>query len=180
MRFIGLVVESLVGQLMGVPGNQARFNGLFKWLELEALARTFKQLLRTQLRLAHRKSACESMMISTTVAFLNRTFLVAVDDFDDDIVDCLLQHYHFTKKESASRCLQSFCSDASLAMEIGADAVLVNSAIALARDPAVMAEAMRLGVQAGRLAHLAGRIPKKALASASSPQEEVPAWSLRS
>lgn len=70
-------------------------------------------------------------------------------------------------------------SDAALAMEIGADAVLVNSAIALARDPALMAEAMKLGVQAGRSAYLAGRIPKKTVATASSPQEEIPAWSLR-
>ncbi|MBF8299126.1 MAG: thiazole biosynthesis family protein [Dehalococcoidia bacterium] len=70
-------------------------------------------------------------------------------------------------------------SDASLAMEIGADAVLVNSAIALANDPAVMAKAMRLGVEAGRMAYLAGRIPRTMVASPSSPQEEVPAWSLR-
>ena len=60
-------------------------------------------------------------------------------------------------------------SDAALAMEIGADACLVNSAIALARDPAAMARAMALGVEAGRLAYRAGRIPKKAYASASSP-----------
>jgi thiazole synthase len=65
-------------------------------------------------------------------------------------------------------------SDAALAMEIGSDAVLVNSAIALAEDPAGMAEAMRLGVEAGRKAYLAGRIPKKAYASASSPIEGVP------
>jgi thiazole synthase len=71
-------------------------------------------------------------------------------------------------------------SDASLAMEIGADAVLINSAIALARDPVGMGEAMKLGVEAGRKAYLAGRMPKKAYASASSPQEEIPAWSLRS
>lgn len=70
-------------------------------------------------------------------------------------------------------------SDASLAMEIGADAVLINSAIALARAPIAMGEAMKLGVQAGRTAYLAGRMPKKAYASASSPQEEVPAWSIR-
>lgn len=70
-------------------------------------------------------------------------------------------------------------SDASLAMELGADAVLINSAIALAKDAAGMAEAMRLGVEAGRKAYAAGRIPKKAYATASSPQEEIPAWSLR-
>jgi thiazole synthase len=64
-------------------------------------------------------------------------------------------------------------SDASLAMEIGADAVLVNTAIAEAQDPALMAEAFRLGVEAGRRAYLAGRIPKKAYASASSPIEGV-------
>lgn len=60
-------------------------------------------------------------------------------------------------------------SDASLAMEIGADAVLVNSAIALARDPVAMARAMKLGVEAGRIAALAGRIEKRATASPSSP-----------
>jgi thiazole synthase len=65
-------------------------------------------------------------------------------------------------------------SDASLALEVGADAVLVNTAIAQARDPALMAQAFRLGVEAGRKAYLAGRIPKKPLAEASSPVEGVP------
>ncbi len=60
-------------------------------------------------------------------------------------------------------------SDAASAMEIGADAVLVNSAIALAEDPALMGEAIADGVRAGRKAYLAGRIPVKAYASASSP-----------
>jgi thiazole synthase len=64
-------------------------------------------------------------------------------------------------------------SDASLAMELGADACLVNSAIALAGNPGLMAEAMRRGVQAGRSAFLAGRIARKAYASASSPLEGV-------
>ena len=71
-------------------------------------------------------------------------------------------------------------SDASLAMELGADAVLVNSAIALAQVPVMMADAMKQGVEAGRKAYRAGRIPKKAYASASSPQEDIPAWSVRS
>ncbi len=64
-------------------------------------------------------------------------------------------------------------SDASLAMELGADACLVNTAIAKAASPAAMARAMRLGVDAGRLAYLAGRIPKLPYASASSPVEGV-------
>jgi thiazole synthase len=64
-------------------------------------------------------------------------------------------------------------SDASLALETGADAVLVNTAIAEAKDPALMAEAIRLGVEAGRKAYLAGRIARKAYASASSPIEGV-------
>lgn len=64
-------------------------------------------------------------------------------------------------------------SDASLALEIGADAVLVNTAIAQAKDPVLMAEAFRLGVEAGRAAFLAGRIPRKDLAQASSPLEGV-------
>jgi thiazole synthase len=64
-------------------------------------------------------------------------------------------------------------SDASLAMELGADACLINSAIALAEDPAGMARAMALGIEAGRLAHRSGRMLAKAYASASSPLEGV-------
>jgi thiazole synthase len=60
-------------------------------------------------------------------------------------------------------------SDAAIAMELGADGVLLNSAIAGAENPVAMAEAMKYAVQAGRLAYLAGRIPKKRYASASSP-----------
>ena len=65
-------------------------------------------------------------------------------------------------------------SDAALAMEVGADCVLVNSAIALSDDPPLMAEAIKLGVEAGRKAYLAGRIASKPFASASSPVEGVP------
>lgn len=60
-------------------------------------------------------------------------------------------------------------SEASQVMEYGADCVLVNTAIAQASDPAKMAEAFKLGVEAGRMAYEAGRIPVKAYASASSP-----------
>lgn len=62
-------------------------------------------------------------------------------------------------------------SDAAQAMEAGADAVLVNTAVALSADPALMGSAMAEGVAAGRKAYLAGRIPRKAYASASSPLE---------
>ncbi|MFN0141555.1 MAG: thiazole synthase [Pyrinomonadaceae bacterium] len=62
-------------------------------------------------------------------------------------------------------------SDASIAMELGADAILMNTAIAESRDPARMATAMKLAVEAGRLAYLAGRMPKRLYASASSPIE---------
>ena len=62
-------------------------------------------------------------------------------------------------------------SDATFAMELGADAVLMNTAIALATDPVAMAAAMKLAVEAGRLAYRAGRIPKREFASASSPVE---------
>ena len=60
-------------------------------------------------------------------------------------------------------------SDAAIAMELGADGVLMNTAIALAEDPVAMATAMKLAVEAGRLAYRAGRIPKRLYASASSP-----------
>jgi thiazole synthase len=60
-------------------------------------------------------------------------------------------------------------SDAAVAMELGADGVLMNTAIALAQDPVAMATAMKLAVEAGRLAFRAGRIPRRAHASASSP-----------
>jgi thiazole synthase len=62
-------------------------------------------------------------------------------------------------------------SDAAIAMELGADAILMNTAIAEARDAAQMATAMKLAVQAGRLAYLSGRMPKRLYASASSPLE---------
>jgi thiazole synthase len=60
-------------------------------------------------------------------------------------------------------------SDAAVAMELGVDGVLMNTGIAGARDPLAMAEAMNLAVRAGRLAYLAGRIPRKLYATASSP-----------
>ena len=64
-------------------------------------------------------------------------------------------------------------SEASYVMEMGADAILVNTAIACANDPPEMAEAFKLGVEAGRKAYLAGRIPVKEYASASSPIEGI-------
>jgi thiazole synthase len=64
-------------------------------------------------------------------------------------------------------------SDAALAMELGADGVLMNTAIAGAQDPIRMAEAMNLAVRAGRLAYVSGRIPRKMYATASSPVEGV-------
>jgi len=60
-------------------------------------------------------------------------------------------------------------SEATKAMEMGADALLINSAIALAKDPPMMAKAMGMATESGRLAYLAGRIPKKDYATASSP-----------
>ena len=62
-------------------------------------------------------------------------------------------------------------SDAAVAMELGADGVLMTTAIAAAQDPVRMAHAMRLAVESGRLAYLAGRIPRRMYASASSPVE---------
>ena len=62
-------------------------------------------------------------------------------------------------------------SDAAVAMELGADGVLMNTAIAGAQEPAAMAEAMKHAVIAGRMAYLAGRIPQKMYATASSPVE---------
>src|SRR6266699_430425 len=64
-------------------------------------------------------------------------------------------------------------SDATIAMELGADAVLMNTAIAEARDPEKMATAMKLAIEGGRLAYLAGRMQKRLYASASSPVSGV-------
>jgi thiazole synthase len=64
-------------------------------------------------------------------------------------------------------------SDTSIAMEMGCDAVLMNTAIAGAKNPILMAEAMKLAVEAGRKAFLAGRVPKKLYATASSPLEGI-------
>ena len=62
-------------------------------------------------------------------------------------------------------------SDCTIAMELGCDGVLLNTAIAQARNPVLMARAMRDGVRAGRAAYLAGRMPRRRYASASSPEE---------
>ena len=64
-------------------------------------------------------------------------------------------------------------SDAAVAMELGCAGVLMNTGVAGAKRPVDMARAMRLGVEAGRLAFLAGRIPKKAYANASSPESNL-------
>jgi thiazole synthase len=64
-------------------------------------------------------------------------------------------------------------SDASVAMELGCDGVLMNTGIAGAKDPILMAEAMKQAIEAGRKAYLAGRIPKKLHASASSPLTDL-------
>jgi thiazole synthase len=64
-------------------------------------------------------------------------------------------------------------SDAAIAMELGADAVLMNSGIAHAENPVLMAEAMKHAIIAGRQAYLAGRMPKKLYATASSPLQGV-------
>ncbi|MEA2293172.1 MAG: thiazole synthase [Solirubrobacteraceae bacterium] len=65
-------------------------------------------------------------------------------------------------------------SDAALALELGCDAVLCASAVSRAEDPVAMAHAIRLGVEAGRLAHRAGRIPRRLYAEASTPESGVP------
>ncbi len=64
-------------------------------------------------------------------------------------------------------------SDVTIAMELGAEGVLLNTGIAGAKDPVQMAQAMQHAIEAGRLAHLAGRIPKKLYATASSPWEGI-------
>jgi thiazole synthase len=65
-------------------------------------------------------------------------------------------------------------SDAALALELGCDAVLCASAVSRAEDPVAMAHAIRLGVEGGRLAHRAGRIPRRLYAEASTPESGVP------
>ena len=67
-------------------------------------------------------------------------------------------------------------SDAALAMELGCDGVLLATAVTRAEHPARMASAMRLAVEAGRLASLSGRIPRALQATASSPLDGLPSW----
>jgi thiazole synthase len=64
-------------------------------------------------------------------------------------------------------------SEAAMAMELGADGVLLNTAVAQSKNPAQMAESMKLAVQAGRLGYLAGRMEKKYYANASSPLDQI-------
>jgi thiazole synthase len=70
-------------------------------------------------------------------------------------------------------------SDAAIAMELGVDGILLNSGVALAKEPVRMARAMRLAVEAGREAYLAGRIPRKLYGSASSPLDGMIAGVVR-
>ncbi len=67
-------------------------------------------------------------------------------------------------------------SDAALAMEMGLDGILMNSAISQAEHPVMMAKAMRLAVESGRLAYEAGRMPRRLYAKASSPKDGMPEW----
>ncbi len=67
-------------------------------------------------------------------------------------------------------------SDAAVAMELGCTAVLMNTGIALAKDPLAMAHAMGLAIEAGRLAYEAGRMPRRLYASASSPLDGLPTF----
>ena len=64
-------------------------------------------------------------------------------------------------------------SDAAIAMELGCDGILLNTAVAKARDPILMASAMRKAIEAGREAFMSGRIPKKLYATASSPTDDL-------
>ena len=64
-------------------------------------------------------------------------------------------------------------SDAAIAMELGCDGILLNTAVAKARDPILMASAMRKAIEAGREAFMSGRIPKKLYATASSPTDNL-------
>ncbi|HHT9135426.1 MAG TPA: thiazole synthase, partial [Candidatus Avalokitesvara rifleensis] len=63
-------------------------------------------------------------------------------------------------------------SDVTIAMELGCEGVLLNTGVALAKDPIKMARAMKLACESGRLAYLAGRIPKRLYAKASSPEKD--------
>src|SRR5438067_2189004 len=101
----------------------------------------------------------EALLEATRV--LVREGFVVVPFTSDDAVVC-------RKLDDAG---VAAASDAALAMELGADAVLMNTAIAGAQDPVSMAAAMKLAVQAGRLAYVSGRIPRKMYANASSPVE---------
>ena len=78
-------------------------------------------------------------------------------------------HRRAHRRAGAGRCRCGDGSDAAVAMELGCDGVLMNTAIAGARDPVLMAHAMRHAVEAGRLAYLAGRMAKKRYADPSSP-----------
>ena len=64
-------------------------------------------------------------------------------------------------------------SEATMAMELGVDGILLNTAVAQSKNPSQMASAMNLGVKAGRMAHLAGRMEKKYYANASSPLNNI-------
>src|SRR5437899_3148024 len=95
---------------------------------------------------------------------------VNLDRNKESLLDFIDQQKYFLLPNTAG-CYTA--DDAAIAMELGADAVLMNTGIAHAQAPVLMAEAMQHAVIAGRQAYVAGRMPKKLYATASSPLEGV-------
>ena len=108
-------------------------------------------------------------------AFLKERAFLAADEIDETVEALCVETrgenllaVHFTASATACEILLA-SADLFTAMELGAAGILMNTAVAEAQDPVTMAHAMKLAVEAGRLAYLAGRMPKKYTASASSP-----------
>src|SRR5438552_516542 len=125
------------------------------------------------MRQAHEESGAEIVTVAVR--------RVSLPGSGEPILD-FIDTKRFTPLPSPAGCYTAdeavpTASDAAIAMELGCDGVLMNTAIASARDPVAMARAMRQAVEAGRLAYKAGRMPKKLYASASSPLEGLPDWS---
>src|SRR2546429_603102 len=136
--------------------------------------------LRSRLFLGTGKYRTDEEMVAALEAAGCELVTVALRRLDLDAPQTILDvidwnRYRILPNTAGCRTAEEAIRIARLArsMERGADAELVNTAVALAQDPALMADAIRQGVEAGRKAFLAGRIPRLPHASASSPVEGI-------
>jgi hypothetical protein len=151
-------------RITGPPAGRASFK--------QRLASPFRKVLARLLGPQETFNAAVVQYVNT-ISTSQQVMLDQLLDVSMDHVDDAIDHVQRQREALEARERRM---DAAIAMELGCHGVLMNTAIAGAQDPVAMARAMKLAVEAGRLAFKSGRIGKKLYATASSPLEGVPDW----